>query len=127
MAFLTLSDPSGEIEAVVFPAPFKKLSGILKQGSILLFEGKIEERERHKQFIIQNAKDIRQMEDHLKTEGPKLYLKIETEKQSPEQLQFLKSIIRKYKGEQELSFITSGLIKQYCCLTRTESIHRKSV
>lgn len=98
MAFLTLSDPSGEIEAVVFPAPFKKLSGILKQGSILLFEGKIEERERHKQFIIQNAKDIRQMEDHLKTEGPKLYLKIETEKQSPEQLQFLKSIIRKYKG-----------------------------
>ncbi|MDE3839891.1 DNA polymerase III subunit alpha [Bacillus methanolicus] len=99
MAFLTLSDPSGEIEGVVFPAPFKKIGGLLKQGSILLFEGKLEEREGNMQFIIQNAKDIRHIEDRLKKEGPTLYLKIKTEKQSPEQLQILKSIIQKYKGK----------------------------
>ncbi|EIJ79244.1 DNA polymerase III DnaE [Bacillus methanolicus PB1] len=99
MAFLTISDPSGEIEGVVFPASFKKIGGLLKQGSILLFEGKLEERGGNKQFIIQNAKDIRQIEDRLKKEGPTLYLRIETEKQSPEQLQVLKSIIQKYKGK----------------------------
>ena len=45
MAFFTMSDQSGEMEAVVFPNVLKKMSTILQQGNILVVEGKIEERQ----------------------------------------------------------------------------------
>ena len=53
MAFLTISDQSGEMEAVVFPNVFKKIDPILQQGNILVMEGKIEERQGKIQFMIQ--------------------------------------------------------------------------
>ncbi len=34
MAFLTLSDETGEMEAVVFPEQFRQLSPVLREGAL---------------------------------------------------------------------------------------------
>jgi DNA polymerase-3 subunit alpha len=98
MAFLVVSDASSEMEAVVFPAVYKKYPTLLVQGQFVLLEGKIEEREGNPQFIIQQAFDI---EDWLqaKTSKPSvLYLKITKEKQDEKSLQQLNHLLKGNKG-----------------------------
>ena len=53
MAFLNVSDSSGEMEAVVFPVVYKKYSHLLDHGKFAVIEGKVEERDDKLQFIIQ--------------------------------------------------------------------------
>jgi DNA polymerase III subunit alpha len=101
MAFLTVSDQSGEIEAVVFPAVYKRLSPLLKQGTLMMIEGSMEEREGKKQFIIRSGKEFSEYSSNeymLKKEKPILYLKIEKERQRDVILDHLKSLFQSHKG-----------------------------
>ncbi len=41
MAFLTLSDETGEMEAVVFPEQFRQLSPVLREGALLFTAGNV--------------------------------------------------------------------------------------
>ncbi|MBW8351444.1 DNA polymerase III subunit alpha [Bacillus sp. IITD106] len=94
MAFLKLSDPTEDIEAVVFPETYKRFALICKEGEIVLVSGNIESRDGNLQFIIQQmqlAKDLK--------EPATLYLKISAEMHSKETLHSLHEIIRKHKGE----------------------------
>ncbi|MCL6573846.1 MAG: DNA polymerase III subunit alpha, partial [Bacillus sp. (in: Bacteria)] len=94
MAFLTVSDASGEMEAVAFPDIYKKYSHLLGQGKFALLEGKTEEREEKLQFIIQQVSDLEQW---LKTklQNSVLYLKIIDEKL----LQKVNQVLKENKGE----------------------------
>lgn len=94
MAFLTLSDPSGEMEAVVFPVVYKRSGPQLNQGEIALLEGKIEERDGKRQFIVQAVLDI---DKEIKS-MPTVFLKIERDAQNPNKLNELKKILKEYKG-----------------------------
>jgi DNA polymerase-3 subunit alpha len=97
MAFLTLSDQSGELEAVMFPSVFKVYGHLVQQGKMLALTGKMEERAGKLQFIIKSGKEI---SDFLANKNKsKLYLKLEPEKQTPESLQQLKKLIRKHHGD----------------------------
>lgn len=96
MAFLTLSDPSGEMEAVAFPAVFKRFGSELKQGKILLLDGKVEDRDGKRQFIIQSASDLNDLEEQARV--AKLYLKIGSEHQSAEHLNKLKTLLKGFRG-----------------------------
>lgn len=58
MAFLTLSDQSGDMEAVVFPNVLRKTAAVIIQGNILLVEAKMEQRLGKGQLIIQKAESI---------------------------------------------------------------------
>lgn len=60
MAFLVLSDQSGELEAVVFPNVFKSYFSVFQPGKIVLMDGKLEERAGKKQFIVKNCQDIKE-------------------------------------------------------------------
>jgi DNA polymerase-3 subunit alpha len=98
MAFFTMSDQTGEMEAVVFPNVLKKMATILQQGNILVVEGKIEERQGKIQFIVQNGQDIKEAIHSIPANKSKLYLKIPKEQETVEHLQNLKEVIRKYPG-----------------------------
>ncbi|PGY10007.1 DNA polymerase III subunit alpha [Bacillus sp. AFS031507] len=98
MAFLTVSDASGEMEAVAFPNVYKKYSHLLEHGKFLLIEGKIEEREGKQQFIIQQVSNL---EEWLQTKTviqSVLYLKIVEDKQDESSLQQLNQLLKENQG-----------------------------
>lgn len=99
MAFITVSDGSGEMEAVAFPNVFKKYQTLLGQGNFVLIEGKVEEREGKGQFIIQQVFDL---EEWTKTkpirQQPVLYLKISAEQPNEKILNSINNILAEHKG-----------------------------
>ncbi|WP_404329523.1 DNA polymerase III subunit alpha [Mesobacillus maritimus] len=98
MAFLTLSDPSGEIEAVAFPLVYKRSGPLLKQGEVVLLDGKMEERDGKGQFIIQTVLDIEMEAKEKRQKSATLFLKIDANDQKADRLNELKGILKKYNG-----------------------------
>ncbi|WP_059171386.1 DNA polymerase III subunit alpha [Bacillus sp. FJAT-27445] len=96
MAFLTVSDASGEMEAVAFPDVYKKHTNLLNQGKMAVIEGKTEKREGKIQFIIRRAEEI---ENWIKKNVSKrLFLKLTEENQEPARLEELKEILSSSTG-----------------------------
>lgn len=99
MAFLNVSDSSGEMEAVTFPVVYKKYSHLLDHGKFVVMEGKVEERDGKLQFIIQQVSEI---EPWLSTKTKKesiLYLKIVQGKQDEHSLNQLKQLFKGNTGK----------------------------
>lgn len=99
MAFLNVSDSSGEMEAVVFPQVFKRFSHLLRQGDFAVIEGKTEEREEKLQFIIQYVSDIEIWIAEKTIEQSVLYLKIVEDRQDETSLKQLKDLFKGKKGK----------------------------
>lgn len=102
MAFLIVSDQSGEMDAVVFPNEYKKYMSFLQKGNIVLIQGKIDVREGKKQVVIQNVKEVKAAIEELQNDNKKLFVKIEKEKETSQFLQSLKHLIKKYRGSIEV-------------------------
>lgn len=98
MAFLTISDSSGEMEAVVFPAVYKRFSHLLDQGKFAVIEGKVEERDGKPQFIIQSVSEIEPWLNTKMLKKSVLYLKIVEGKQDENSLTQLKDIFKGNNG-----------------------------
>ncbi|HAQ08207.1 MAG TPA: DNA polymerase III subunit alpha [Bacillus bacterium] len=98
MAFLTLSDASGETEAVVFPAVFKQYGQSLIQGKMALLEGKFDQRDGKSQFVVQTVLELEKEAEKAKAKKPVLYLRIEKESDSSGQMNILKALLKKNKG-----------------------------
>ena len=56
MAFLTLSDKTGTIEAVIFPETFKKIGTSVTEGMVAVFQCSISNRDDRKSLLIDNIK-----------------------------------------------------------------------
>jgi DNA polymerase-3 subunit alpha len=102
MAFLTVSDESGELEAVIFPEPFKKFSQLIEQGRLLVLEGKTEERAGKPQLIIQKAEALEAWIEAVPKSKSVLYLKIQKEKQESAFLQELNLLLKQHRGNTEV-------------------------
>ncbi|MBT2689352.1 DNA polymerase III subunit alpha [Bacillus sp. ISL-47] len=98
MAFLSLSDQSGDMEAVVFPKVFNRYAALCAQGNIIFAEGKMEERGGKKQLILQQLEDAKEAIERMGNKDPVLYLRISKEKETAENLRFLKEIFKKNEG-----------------------------
>jgi len=99
MAFLTLSDASGETEAVVFPAVYKQFGHVLKQGGILLLEGKFEERDGRSQFIVHQVLDLEAAAAPPNgQEKTVLYLRIAKGAGSNDRIDELKALLKIHHG-----------------------------
>ncbi|QCJ45276.1 DNA polymerase III subunit alpha [Bacillus sp. S3] len=98
MAFLTISDASGEMEAVAFPTVFKKFHSLLRQGNFVLLQGKIEERDGTLQFIIQQVSDLDQWLKANAINQQVLYLKISSQ-QDEQLLQRINQLLKGNKGD----------------------------
>ncbi len=98
MAFLTISDESDEMEAVVFPALYKNHRMVLVKGNTLLLQGYTETRADRKQFVVQ-AVFTREELQGMREQSPKtLYVKVAEEKHSQDILLRMKQLMRRYPG-----------------------------
>lgn len=102
MAFLTISDQDGEMEAVVFPNIFKKISSILQQGNVLVMEGKVEERQGKIQFMIKSGQEVEEAIEKNNTIKPTLFIKITAEQETGENLQTVRGILERYLGANDV-------------------------
>ncbi|WP_017756097.1 DNA polymerase III subunit alpha [Calidifontibacillus oryziterrae] len=99
MAFLQLSDETGEIDAVVFPNTYKKYVKSIKKGEILFINGKVEERAGQLQLIINQLSSITSLKANA---FEKLYLKVDIEQQQVGKLHQVKAILKQYPGTTEV-------------------------
>ncbi|MED1437143.1 DNA polymerase III subunit alpha [Aeribacillus composti] len=93
MAFLNISDQSGDVEAVLFPNEYAKFSGKIKEGNVYLLTGKPEIRNEHVQYIIQDVKDISEFKRQRA-----LFLKIADEASEKQKLLEIKKVLQDYPG-----------------------------
>lgn len=98
MAFLTLSDSSGETEAVVFPAVYKQYGHVLTHGKMALLEGKFDQREGKSQFVVQNVLDLEKEAAKVQEKKPVLYLRIAKQSDAVGTMNQLKALLKKYHG-----------------------------
>ncbi|MEC1155054.1 DNA polymerase III subunit alpha [Cytobacillus horneckiae] len=99
MAFLSISDQTGDMEAVVFPKVFNRSSHLLSQGRVLFLHGNTEERNGKIQFIVRSADEIDRIIEKINNRPPTLYLKLMEEKETKENLYSLKELISQNKGD----------------------------
>lgn len=99
MAFLSLSDPTGEMEAVVFPEVYRRHLAFWGEGEKLVVEGKTEAREGALQFIIQNGARIEDWLEGKKNKDSLLYLKLPAAIQAPDELKQLQDLFLKNHGK----------------------------
>ncbi|MEH7442453.1 DNA polymerase III subunit alpha [Bacillus sp. JJ1122] len=97
MAFLTLSDASGETEAVVFPAVYKQYGHVLTQGKMALVEGKFDQRDGKSQFVVQSVLDLEKEATKVK-EKTVLYLRIAKESNPVEMMKDVNALLKKHHG-----------------------------
>lgn len=94
MSFLTISDASGETDAVVFPSVYKQYGHVLGQGKMALLEGKFDERDGKSQYIVQQVLDLEKEGD----QKPVLYLRIAKGTDSAGKMNELKALLKKHHG-----------------------------
>jgi DNA polymerase-3 subunit alpha len=94
MAFFTISDESGEIEAVAFPDVYHRCQSLLKKGEVLLLEGKADIRGTNVQFVIKRVLSIEQLHEY----GRALYVKICPDHIVAGKLPLLKDMLQKHRG-----------------------------
>lgn len=118
MAFVTMADESGEIEAVVFPGNYQQNSHLWQRDEVLIVKGKISHkgsRGEGPKIIVEMAKHIDDMKDvgagvspHGSTSAsvipPKVYIRLE-DGQDNDTLLMLKQVIDNNQGDTEIVLV----------------------
>lgn len=117
MAFITISDEYGDIEAVVFPEPYRLYLKILKEGELVFCLAKIERRNEERSVVIQKMKRMEEVK--LKANNRKVFLRINNEHDYA-LLEQVKNILLSHPGKDEvylhfpLQKKTLRLSEKYC-------------
>ncbi|NLT08823.1 MAG: DNA polymerase III subunit alpha [Ruminococcus sp.] len=106
MCFITVSDGSGELEAVVFPDLFAVSATRLTVGNIVLISGKISVKDDSVTVVCGSV--ISEKEFPRYTENMKLCIKLSSDSSS---IESIKEICRKYRGNTSVCFYFTDLRK----------------
>ena len=98
MAFLLLSDETGDMEGVAFPNVYKQYSSIMKEGTLLLLEGKLEERNGKKQFVIHTVYDLENDQSKIKELFKSVYIRVPLTVQNSKILSSIRNVLIQYRG-----------------------------
>lgn len=98
MAFLQLSDQTGDLDGVVFPQNYKKYAPSIQKGNMVIIDGKLDVRQEKIQIIVNEVLDPKETIKKLITEGNKLYLRIKQEKEKMIKIETIYELIRKNNG-----------------------------
>ncbi|WP_257346568.1 DNA polymerase III subunit alpha [Pseudalkalibacillus decolorationis] len=133
MAFVSLSDESGEIEGIIFPKTYRTYGDCFEVGSFLLIEGNVDAKDDLK-LIIEKAVNLHTLKTPSQNKKTKLFLKVETKKQDEGALHNIQKIVLQYPGNTEVilfyeqSSKTVRLSKEYSidpiadCIIKLESL-----
>ncbi|KIL46313.1 DNA polymerase III subunit alpha [Jeotgalibacillus campisalis] len=96
MAFLVLSDASGDIDAVAFPDTYRHASALLKQGILIIAKGKADQRNGKLQVILQ---DVKRAEDWTSEPSrKKLFLRIPPKLEESSLLKKVRNLCLQHQG-----------------------------
>lgn len=98
MAFLTLSDQTGDLEAVAFPDIYRKFPFVLKTGQTLLAEGNLEIRDGKEQLILKHVMDMDMLKETYAHLMGSMYLQIEAHLQGGDVLQKVQQVLKEHHG-----------------------------
>ncbi|SDY57847.1 DNA polymerase III subunit alpha [Bacillus sp. 166amftsu] len=76
MAFVTFCDQNDEMEAVVFPETYIHFAERLQEGTIVLVEGTIEQRNHKLQWIVNGLYPLEQMDVYNEMKEASIYVKL---------------------------------------------------
>jgi len=91
MAFVHLEDLTGQAEGVVFPKSYERISSLIQVDARLIIWGKVDQRDEKKQFIIEDAEAIEQVQ--------MLMVELKPQQLNKSQLAHLKTILQEHSGE----------------------------
>lgn len=98
MCFVDISDDSGVISAVMFPAQYVSYRQLLDQSGILVFRGLVEERKDEKQLII---KWVHTLADTERMNAKSIVVDVEKQTRA-ESTPALLQILQKHRGKQRV-------------------------
>ncbi|MFJ8264444.1 DNA polymerase III subunit alpha [Peribacillus asahii] len=99
MAFLTISDEDGDLEAVVFPNSYRQFAETIQTNAIVMLQGTLEERDGKLQLNVQQIYSIDEAKQLASEETGTLFIKIESDKQTKDILLQIKKILLQYNGK----------------------------
>ncbi|MBM7644801.1 DNA polymerase-3 subunit alpha [Scopulibacillus daqui] len=99
MAFLSLSDQTGQIDGIVFPKLYRGREELFQKGRMLFIEAKIEKDGNLRKLILQKAKPI---EEIRQNKNSKLYLKIDSHQEKTPVLNRVKEMITSHPGSMQV-------------------------
>ncbi|PLT31172.1 DNA polymerase III subunit alpha [Peribacillus deserti] len=98
MAFLSVSDETGDLECVVFPNVYRKKSLQYKKGNVFMLHGSVETKDGKKQLIVEDSYSIEDLERHTNEEAYRLFIKVEKDKHTKQLLTRIKKLLQNHKG-----------------------------
>lgn len=111
MAFITLEDELGSIEALVFPKIYQKSSKFLIEDAIVVIKGRISIREEEEpKLIAENIEPLRKNPGSISIN--KLYLRLDSENWQ-QRIESLKPILNAYRGNCPVIIYLSDIKKQF--------------
>jgi DNA polymerase-3 subunit alpha len=97
MAFLTVSDETDEMEAVVFPDLYRNTKQLLQEENLIMFQGKPERRNNRMQWLLTNIQSFEAAKLE-KSQTRRLFIKL-PEKHQTQNLQFIKQTAYQFPGD----------------------------
>lgn len=97
MAFLTLSDETKEMEAVVFPDLFRKINRLLQENEMVFITGTVELRNDQVQFII-NLLETFNVKNLTSSSNQRMFIKV-TEQKSFKAMEKIKETAKRFPGK----------------------------
>ncbi|WP_188206410.1 DNA polymerase III subunit alpha [Alkalibacillus aidingensis] len=111
MAFATLQDETGEVDAVIFPKVFREVGRWLSEDQMVQIEGRLDEREGKWQVIINQIKEI-ELDELPKNSEHQIFIRLESSDEKA-QLQKLKEIHHQFPGTTPIAVYSLNYRKLY--------------
>ncbi|MFA9558728.1 DNA polymerase III subunit alpha [Evansella sp. AB-rgal1] len=100
MAFVKISDETGELDITVFPDQYESYRLKLQKGELLFIEGKIQEHKGDKKLVLDKCALISSLKQkQAEAQQPKLYVKISFVHEKQGALEELKILLEEDPGE----------------------------
>lgn len=97
MAYLTVEDEEGSIEALVFPELFKNTAGLLNKDALIVIKGALDKTEKGIKLI---SRDIQRLDDLIsQSNGRKMEITMRSGSLQPENLRGLRDMVSGYRGK----------------------------
>ncbi|MBU9712930.1 DNA polymerase III subunit alpha [Evansella tamaricis] len=99
MAFIRVSDETGELDITAFPSPFEQNRLKLQKGELLFVEGKTQDHQGERKLILDKCTTIEKLKRKKEEEKqPLLYLKINRLHEKDGKLDKLKELLQDHPG-----------------------------